>query len=140
MLGSHTWLNAAEAGWVIPADKQETLADGSYHIKDLEAWPAGSASYFIQVNFTPAPTGTAGKTVTISVDYQINGQGGIAQVFENATIGEAKTLVSGSRQTATFSYAGGTLANKSKLTFELGKVSGVTTIDFTIYSITVTEA
>ncbi len=139
-LAPTTWLNAAEAGWVIPADKQETLADGSYHIKDLEAWPAGSASYFIQVNFTPAPTGTAGKTVTISVDYQINGQGGIAQVFENATIGEAKTLVSGSRQTATFSYAGGTLANKSKLTFELGKVSGVTTIDFTIYSITVTEA
>lgn len=139
-LAPTTWLNAAEAGWVIPADKQENLADGAYHIKDLEAWPAGSESWHIQVNFAPAPAGTTGKTVTISVDYQINGQGGVAQVFENTTIGEAKTLVSGSRQTATFSYAGGTLGKGSKLTFELGKVSGVTAIDFTIYSITVTEA
>lgn len=139
-LAPTTWLNAAEAGWVIPADKQETLADGSYHINGLEAWPAGSASYCIQVNFTPAPAGTAGKTVTISVDYQINGQGGVAQVFDNATVGEVKTLTSGSRQNATFSYAGGTLSNGSKLSFELAAVTGVTTIDFTIYSITVTEA
>lgn len=139
-LAPATWLNAAETGYVIPADKQENLADGAYHIKDLETWPAGSQSWHIQVNFTPAPTGTAGKTVTISVDYQINGQGGIVQVFDNATIGEAKSLTSGSRQNATFSYAGGTLSNGSKLTFELGKVNGVTAIDFTIYSITVTEA
>lgn len=139
-LAPSTWLNAAETGYVIPADKQENLADGSYHIKDLEAWPAGSQSWHIQVNFAPAPTGTAGKTVTVSVDYQINGQGGIVQVFDNATIGEAKSLTSGSRQNATFSYAGGTLSNGSKLTFELGKVNGVTAIDFTIYSITVTEA
>lgn len=135
-----TWLNAAETGHVIPAEKQENLADGSYHIKDLEAWPAGSQTWHIQVNFAPAPTGTAGKTVTISVDYQINGQGGVADVYEGAPIGEVKTLTSGSRQTVAFSYEGGKLGNGSKLTFELGKVSGVTAIDFTIYSVTVTEA
>ncbi len=140
-LAPSTWLNAAEAGWVIPADKQETLADGSYHIKDLEAWPAGSKSWNIQVNFAPAPAGTAGKTVTISVDYQINGQGGIVQVCENNNpIGATENLTSGSRQTATLSYAAGAVTNASKLTFELAAVTGVTTIDFTIYSITVTEA
>lgn len=139
-LAPATWLKSAETGYVIPAEKQENLADGSYHIKDLEAWPAGSDSWAVQVNFTPAPAGTADKTVTISVDYQINGQGGVAQVFDNATVGEAKSLTSGSRQNATFSYAGGTLSNGSKLTFELGKVNGVTAIDFTIYSITVAEA
>ena len=140
-LAPTTWLNAGEAGWVIPADKQETLADGSYHIKDLEAWPAGSESWNIQVNFTPAPAGTAGKTVTISVDYQINGQGGVVQVCENNNpIGVMKNLTSGSRQTAVLSYAAGAVTNASKLTFELAAVTGVTTIDFTIYSITVTEA
>ena len=51
-----------------------------------------------------------------------------------------KNLTSGSRQTAVLSYAAGAVTNASKLTFELAAVTGVTTIDFTIYSITVTEA
>lgn len=133
-----TWFNAEDTGWVIPSINTRLNEDGSFEVYDLAPFASGSSAYFAQVNFAPVPA-VAGKSYELSFQYKINGQGGDAQIYDNGTIGNLVSLTASSEyQTATISFSQA-LSEGSKLTFELGAVSGVEKINFFVRNVSLIE-
>jgi len=96
-----------------------------------------------QINFVSVPKGETGKNYTLSFEYKINLAGGDVQIYDNgksSTVGTAKTLDVASEWTKITldAYAGGTISDDVKLTFELGRITG--DLSLSIRSIAIAES
>ena len=93
----------------------------------------GATNWHIQLNFTDSLIiGESGKTYVVTFVYSIDQNGGTYQIYDNTSI-TSGSLDVGEKIQKEMEYAGGTLKNNKKLTFELGAISGDCT--FTIHSI-----
>lgn len=134
-----TWFNAPECGWVIPEINQRVNEDGSFEVYDIAPFGAGSSAYFMQVNFLPVPATEAGKSYEVEFDYMINANGADVQVFDGATVGNLINLTAGTDYLHGKIEFAQTLSTGSKLTFELGAVSGVEKINFKVKNVVLNE-
>lgn len=133
-----TWFNSNDTGWIIPSINTRINEDGSYEVYDLAPFASGSSPYFAQVNFSPIPA-VAGKSYEISFEYKINGEGGDVQIFDGVTVGSLVALsATAEYKSVTIPFAQA-LSEGSKLTFELGAVSGVEKIDFFVRNVSLIE-
>jgi len=133
-----TYMAASDTGYKIPDINIAHNDDGSLKVSGFAGWAANK--WDVQVNFT-VPTGTSGKTYTLSFEYKINGNGADAQIYDNATIGNVVTLTTTTSWTkASIVFAGGVLSSNNKLTFELGAIAGSVTVDFELANLTLVAA
>ena len=132
-----TYFNAADTGWVIPAQHCSVTDDGAYKVSNLN--PYKSDSWMIQVNFGNMPADEA-KEYTISFAYMINSAQAKAQVYSGTTYGDVLTLVKSTTfQTASITFTGPLAAGDKKLTFELGAIADVDTIEFQVKDVVLTS-
>jgi uncharacterized lipoprotein NlpE involved in copper resistance len=133
-----TYMNSADAGWIIPAADQAWDDNGAFTVSGFKGW--AQDAWTVQVNFAPVPTGTAGKTYTLSFDYKINGANADAQIYDGATIGNLVNLTGdAATHTATIVFNGGVTTAASKLTFELGKIPATVDVNFTLSALSLVE-
>ena len=134
-----TFTNTGDLGYSIPSDWISYGDDGAITLT-FNGWGA-SDRWYIQANFdsNSFPAGEAGKTYTISFTYSMNQEGAGFQIYDGSSIGSDNFAV-GTRQTASISYAGGTLNSGYKLTFELGSTPLNEQVVFTLHDISLTVA
>jgi DMSO/TMAO reductase YedYZ molybdopterin-dependent catalytic subunit len=127
-------MNTGDTGWKIPSANLSNGSDGSLIVSGFTGW--AQASWVVQVNFAPVPTGVTGTNYELSFDYKISSAGGDAQIFDTVTIGSVVTLsVTSTWVTAKIDFAGGVTTSNSKFTFELGALAA-TSVDFELTNIT----
>lgn len=134
-----TFTNTGDLGYSIPSDWISYGDDGAITLT-FNGWGA-SDRWYIQANFdsNSFPVGETGKTYTISFTYSMNQEGAGFQIYDGSSIGSDNFVV-GTRQTASISYAGGTLNSGYKLTFELGSTPLNEQVVFTLHDINLTVA
>ena len=125
------WINAQEAGFTFH-DEISHDADGSFRLQFV-GW--NQASWHVQVNFAPLPTGQAGKSYVFEFRYEMNVAGGSYKIYDGADVGEVKTLSAESGiHTGSVQYAGGALTDGNKMTIELGSLPAENVV-FVIHSV-----
>ena len=132
-----TYFNASDTGWVIPSQHCSVTEEGAFKVSGLA--PYKSESWMIQVNFASMPANEA-KEYTISFAYTINSAQAKAQVYSGNTYGDVLTLAKSTAfQTASITFTGPLATGDKKLTFELGAISDVDTIEFQVKDVVLTS-
>lgn len=132
-----TYFNAADTGYVIPSQHCSVTDEGAYKVSGLA--PYKSDSWMIQVNFAPIPADEA-KEYTISFAYMVNSDKAKAQVFSGTTYGNVLLLTKSTAfQTASITFTGPLGEGDKKLTFELGAIDDVETIEFQVKDVVLTS-
>ncbi|MBP5092091.1 MAG: InlB B-repeat-containing protein [Bacilli bacterium] len=132
-----TWINSAEANFTFH-DEVSHDESGAF-VLQFNGWGSSDA-WHVQINFAPVPAGEANKNYVINFSYMINVAGGHYQIYDGGSIGAGDLEVASEYANKSISFAGATLQDGAKLTFELGTIERDAEVVFKIGSISLAEA